>query len=177
MTMNPLFQKGADPQRTLPYYHTTVKAEWIDSNNHMAVPYYHVIMNDAAWHAAESWDYGVGYHTRTQRTSFILEMHLNYLRELMLGDPVVATVRIAGLDEKRMVLYYEVYNERDNYLAATGEALGISVDMATRRVIPFEAALHQRLKAAHDVHRAMEPPPQTSILRIGPAGLEKAVLP
>ena len=168
---------NVDLLRALPRYRTEVKAEWIDSNQHMAVPYYHVIMNEAAWHTAEHWDFGVDYRIRTQKTSFILEMHLHYLRELMLGDPVIATVRIAGLDDKRMHLYYEIYNERGNYLAATGEGLGISVDMATRRVVPFEPALRQRLQTAFEAHRRIEPAPQTSVLRIGSAGLERAVLP
>ena len=166
-----------DRTSVLPVYRTTIKAEWIDSNDHMAVPYYHVIMNDAAWHASESWGYGVEYRTQCGQTSFVLEMHLRYLRELKVGDPVSATVRIAGMDDKRMVFYYEVHNERDDYLAATGEALVISVGMATRRVVPFDAELHQRLSSIHEWHRTIEPPPQTGILKIGAAGLERAALP
>ena len=104
-------------------------------------------------------------------------MHLYYHRELMLGDPVSATVRIVGIDDKRMHMYYEVWNERDNYLAATGEGLGISVDMTTRRVMPFEAELQQRLNNAFEAHRRIDPQPQTSVLRIGPAGLVRATLP
>ena len=176
-TFNSPSAPDTDLLRSLPSYRTEVKAEWIDSNQHMAVPYYHVIMNEAAWHAAECWDFGVDYRMRTQRTSFIVEMHLYYHRELMLGDPVSATVRIVGIDDKRMHMYYEVWNERDNYLAATGEGLGISVDMTTRRVMPFEAELQQRLNNAFEAHRRIDPQPQTSVLRIGPAGLVRATLP
>ena len=161
----------------LPGYRTEVKAEWIDTNQHMAVPYYHVVMNEAAWYASECWDFGVAYRVRTQKTSFILEMHLRYLRELALGDPLIATVRIAGLDDKRMHIYYEIWNDRESYLAATGEALGISIDMRTRRVTPFEPELHRRLTVAYEAHRLIQPYPQTSMLRLGPAGLERATLP
>ena len=168
----------ADRERmcTLTPYRTAIKPEWIDSNQHVAVPYYHVIMNDAAWYASESWDYGVHYRERTQKSSFILEMHLRYLRELKLGDTVLAFVRINGLDEKRMLIYYEIFHEGEGYLAATGEALGISVDMQTRRVVPFDTELHQRLSLVFDAHRQITPAPQTSILRLGPNGLERAAL-
>ncbi len=164
---------------TLPRYCTDVRPEWIDLNRHMGVAYYHVIMNAAAWHASEYWDFGVDYRTRTGQSSFILEMHARYLRELKLGDPVDTTVRILGLDGKRMHLWYEISNARDHYVAATGEALIISIDTATRRVIPFAPELHWRLSAARDAHRAIGTAPGALgpfMLRLDHNGFERATL-
>ncbi len=164
------------PQYSLPRYHTAVKPEWIDLNQHMGVAYYHVIMNEAAWQVVEQWDFGEDYRTRTRQTSFILEMHARYLRELNLGDPIAATVRVLGLDDKRMHLWYEIFNERENYLAATGEAMIISVDAESRRVIPFAPDLHGRLTAVHEAHRALPPVSGPCMIRLGPEGLKRAVL-
>ena len=169
-------QNTAEPPYVLPRYRTVVAPEWIDPNNHLAVPYYHVIMNDAAWHASESWDYGVDYRTRTGQTTFVVEMHLRYLRELKLGDPVAATVRILGLDDKRLHVGYEVFHDGEGYLAATGEGLNICVDSSTRRTTPFEPALHQRLTKILAKHCTLPPLPGPSLLRIGPAGFERATL-
>ena len=169
-------QNTAEPPYVLPRYRTVVAPEWIDPNNHLAVPYYHVIMNDAAWHASESWDYGVDYRTRTGQTTFVVEMHLRYLRELKLGDPVAATVRILGLDDKRLHVGYEVFHDGEGYLAAMGEGLAICVDTRTRRTAPFESTLRERLTKIFDTHRTLPPLPEPSLLRISPAGFERAAL-
>ena len=160
----------------LPHYRTEVRPDWIDLNQHMGVSYYHLIMNAAAWHASEYWDFGVDYRTRTSQSSFILEMHARYLRELKLGDPVDTTVRILGLDDKRMHLWYEISNARDNYLAATGEALIISTDTRTRRVTPFAPDLHQRLSKAHAAHQALGAAPGPFMLRLDANGFKRASL-
>ncbi|MCK9283189.1 MAG: thioesterase family protein [Rhodocyclaceae bacterium] len=168
---------AADRLRSLPGYRTEVLPAWIDPNQHMGVAYYHVIMNEAGWHAAGYWDFGLDYRLRTQQTTFILEMHARYLRELNLGDSILATVRMLGLDDKRMHLWYEIFNEREGYLAATGEGLIISVDANTRRVVPFAPELHRRLTAACEAHRALpEAPTGPFLIRIGANGLERATL-
>ena len=164
------------PSTPFPFYCTEVKPEWADFNRHMGVAHYHTIMNEAAWHVVEGWDFGVDYRTRSGRTSFILEMHARYLRELHVGDPIRCTVRILGIDAKRMHLWYEIFNSREDYLAATGEALIVSVVAGTRRVAPFEAELRARLEAVHRAHAAAAPPPEPRLLRLGPAGLERARL-
>lgn len=175
---DPIFDSlsAADRLLTLPHYRTEVKPDWIDLNQHMGVAYYHVIMNAAAWHASEYWDFGVDYRTRTSQSSFILEMHARYLRELKLGDPVDTTVRILGLDDKRMHLWYEISNARDNYVAATGEALIISTDTRTRRVTPFAPNLHQRLSSARAAHQTLGAASGPFMLRLDQTGFKRATL-
>ncbi len=118
-----------------------VRPEWIDINGHMNVAYYTLAFDeavDALWAS-----FGITeQHIRDKGSStFAVESHILYLRELKLDDPYVVTAQILAYDEKRIHQFQRLYHDADGYLAATAEWMNLHVDMATRSVAPWPDAV------------------------------------
>jgi len=114
-----------------------VLPEWIDFNDHMNVAYYVLAFDqgvDALWN-----EFGITEeHVREMRSStFAVEAHISYKRELNLDDPFIVTAQILAFDEKRIHQFQRLYHAESRYLAATAEWMTLHVDLETRRVAPW----------------------------------------
>jgi len=114
-----------------------VLPEWIDFNDHMNVAYYVLAFDqgvDSLWI-----EFGItADHVREMKSStFAVEAHITYQRELNLDDPFIVTAQILAFDEKRIHQFQRLYHARDGYLAATAEWMNLHVDLETRRVAPW----------------------------------------
>lgn len=114
-----------------------VLPEWIDVNNHMNVAYYVLAFDqgvDALWSR-----FGItNDHIREMKSStFAVEAHVVYRRELRLDDPYIVTAQILAFDDKRIHQFQRLYHAQDHFLAATAEWMNLHVDLNTRRVAPW----------------------------------------
>ena len=114
-----------------------VLPEWIDVNDHMNVAYYVLIFDqavDALWAS-----FGItGEHIREyQSSTFAVETHVIYRRELKLDEPYFVTAQILAFDDKRIHQFQRLYHADDHHEAATAEWMNLHVDLATRRVAPW----------------------------------------
>jgi acyl-CoA thioester hydrolase len=130
----------------LPVLHReTVRPEWIDYNGHMNVAYFVLAFDyavDALWAALGIDD---AYRERSGCSTFAVESHVTYQREMKLGEEMLFSVQLLGYDEKRIHHFYRMYHAREGYLAATCEWLNLHVDLSMRRVAPMPEAFQQRL--------------------------------
>ena len=141
-------------------YRDVVRAEWIDQNDHMNVGYYLVVFDYAtdeffAWvglDAAHRAAHGI--------TTFCLEAHVTYHREVCLGDPLRFTTRLLAHDAKRIHYLHAMYHATEGWLAATNELLSLHVDRNTRRSAPMASAIQARLAAIQRAHDVLPRPPQ-----------------
>ncbi len=118
-----------------------VLPEWIDLNNHMNVAYY-VLAFDYA--VDELWDrFGItDDHIKEMNSStFAVESHVIYRREMTLDEPYFVTAQILAFDEKRIHQFQRMYHAEEQYLAATAEWMNLHVDLTTRRVAPWPAEI------------------------------------
>lgn len=114
-----------------------VLPEWIDVNDHMNVAYY-VLAFDRG--VDSLWDrFGItDEHIREMNSStFAVEAHIMYRRELKLDDPFIVTAQVLAFDNKRIHQFQRLYQAEENYLAATAEWMTLHVDLTTRRVTPW----------------------------------------
>lgn len=137
---------------------TVVRPEWIDHNGHMNVGYYHVAFDQAAddfflW-------FGLTPEIRQAHGSstFALESHLHFHREVRLGDPLRFESRLIDVDAKRIHFYSEMYHATEGFLAATYESLSIHMDMRTRKTAPMPEPLAKRLAEVLAEHRQLPRP-------------------
>jgi acyl-CoA thioester hydrolase len=134
-------------------YRDVVRPEWIDHNHHMNMGYYLVVF-DYATDAWLSWLGLDGAHReRHQITTFCLEAHVTYHREVRAGDPLRFTTRLLGHDAKRIHYFHEMWHAEDGYLAATNELMSLHVAGSSRRAAPMAPEVLARLalvQAAHD---------------------------
>jgi acyl-CoA thioester hydrolase len=129
-----------------------VRPEWIDYNGHMNVGYYHVAFDIAAEVFFQFLGFTPEFRRRHDGTTFALESHLNFLREVKEGDALRFEARLLDFDAKRIHFYQEMFHAADGFLAASCESLSAHVSEAMRRTAPMPSALLERLaqiKAAH----------------------------
>lgn len=111
-----------------------VKPEWIDANGHMNVAYYVLAFDlavDALW---EGFGITSEYIANSYGSTFAVESHITFQRELMEGDPYFVTAQILAYDDKRIHQFQRLYHAEEHFLAATGEWLNLHVDLESRRV-------------------------------------------
>ncbi|MDJ0947645.1 MAG: thioesterase family protein [Alphaproteobacteria bacterium] len=135
-----------------------VRPDWIDYNGHMNVAFY-VLAFD---HATDAFFDFIGldeaYRETQNASTFAVESHVCYLRELHEGDPMRFTTQLLGFDAKRLHYFHRMYHAEGGYLAATLESLSLHVDMATRRVAPMPDAIFDRLARIHEAHAGLPRP-------------------
>ena len=132
----------------------TVLPDWIDYNGHMNVAYYVMVFDRAteAFHASVGIDDS---YRRAGHSTFAVEHHIAYLRELHAGARIACATRLTGLDDKRLTLFQELTDEGSGTLAATCEMLALHIDFVARKAVPFPAELHARLDKVLAAHRAV----------------------
>jgi len=138
----------------------SIRPEWIDYNGHMNVAWYVLIFDhgvDGLW---DELGLDAAYRERSGGTTFAVECHLNYLRELREGDPVAVTVQLLAWDAKRIHQFQRMYHAGEGWLAATCEWMNLHVDSASRRVSPWPEEVLGRLAAVADRHRGAPWPEQ-----------------
>lgn len=114
-----------------------VLPEWIDVNGHMNVAYYVLAFDlgvDALWSRFGITDE----HIRENLSStFAVESHVTWRKELHEGDPYIVTAQILAMDAKRIHQFQRMYHAEEGFLAATAEWMNLHVDLASRRVAPW----------------------------------------
>ena len=144
----------------LPIHRETVHPDWIDYNGHMNVAYYNLAFDHAVDQLFDLIDIGVDYAKRTNQSTFVAESRVNYIQEVIEGDPLSFTLQLLDWDQKRLHYFIRMYHGTDGYLVATSEQLSLHVDLSTRRTSPLPAAVQQRLAAMMASHGDLERPEQ-----------------
>ncbi len=143
-----------------------VRPEWIDDNGHFNMGYY-VVAFDLA---TDAWldHIGLSASERAQSgaTTFTLESHVNYLRELREAAPLRFTTRLLAFDQKRIHYFHEMLHATEGFLAATNELMSLHVKLATRRAAPMAPEVLARLADVLSRHETLPVPPQVG-RRIG----------
>jgi acyl-CoA thioester hydrolase len=122
-----------------------VRPEWIDINGHMNVAYYVLAFDKAVDDLWARFGITDEYIRSGAGTTFAVECHVTYQRELREGDPYRVTSEILAYDEKRIHQFQRMYHAEEKFLSATAEWMNLHVDLETRRVSPWPASVLQAL--------------------------------
>jgi acyl-CoA thioester hydrolase len=115
-----------------------VKPDWIDYNGHMNMGFYLVAFDHVA--TDNFFDYlgiGVEHKQTAGKSTFSLASNIDFIGEVMEGDPLRFTSQLVDFDHKRLHFMHCLYHANQGYLAATNENLGMYIDMSTRRSTTF----------------------------------------
>jgi acyl-CoA thioester hydrolase len=138
----------------------TVLPEWIDANNHMNVAWYVLAFDlgiDGLW---DQFGITADYMRQTDGSTFAVECHISYQRELLLGDPYVITGQILAFDEKRIHQFQRLYHAEKNFVAATAEWMNLHVDLKSRRVSPWPASILENIGRFAQAQTELSLPPE-----------------
>ena len=135
----------------------TVLPEWIDYNGHMNVSYYVLAFDQGVDAFMELIGISPANIEQRQTSTFTLEMHVNFLHELRLGDPLRLNCQLLDFDTKRVHYFLHMHHAEDDYLAAVSEQIMVHVDLETRRSSEFpddvRLALTNLMSTHHDLPR------------------------
>jgi acyl-CoA thioester hydrolase len=135
-----------------------VRPEWIDYNGHMNVGYYHVAFDIAAEEFFQFLGFTPEFRQLHDSTTFALESHLNFLREVKEGGPLRFEARLLDHDAKRIHFYQEMFHADEGYLAASCESLSAHVNQRARRTAPMPQELIERLGRIKEAHATLPRP-------------------
>jgi acyl-CoA thioester hydrolase len=146
-----------------------VEPAWIDYNGHMNMAYYNLVFDQALDVVFDELGIGAAYVRDGGGSCFTVEIHVTYIQELKLGDPMRLTFQLLDWDEKRLHFFGAMYHAQEGYLAATSEQLSLHVDMTTRKAGPLPPAAQQRIAEMMQSHRHLDVPDQVGhVMRIPP---------
>jgi len=135
-----------------------IEPHWIDHNGHLNMAYYNVIMDESVGDLFRLMGLGPTYRKERNGSTMTAECHVRYLREVHLGDPLQVSMRLLGVDEKRIHFFEELRHATEGWLSATSENVGLHIDMSVRRVAPFPPDIAERLRAVADAHARLPRP-------------------
>jgi len=137
----------------LDYSQLTILPEYIDANGHMNVGYYMLLFDralDLAWARLGIYSGQIlarGYST------FALQSHLHYKRELRLGDALDFDILLLNYDAKRVHYLMRMLHRQERWVAATCEQLSICMNVNTRRSTAWPAEALAGVAALHAAHQ------------------------
>ncbi len=139
---------------------TEIKPEWIDFNGHFNAGYYFVVFDDAV----TDWTRFIGldddHRAANKVTTFSVEGHLTFERELQEGDPIEIRTQLLGWDPKRVHCIHFMHHRDEGWLAAANELMSMHSSPETPRGAPMAPEGQERLAAIEAVHSQLPAPPQ-----------------
>ncbi|MGI9658992.1 MAG: thioesterase family protein [Gaiellaceae bacterium] len=141
-------------------YRRHVLPEWIDFNGHFNAGFYAVVFDDAIMSFLAFLGLTDSHRDRHNVTTFGLEAHITYERELKLDDPIRITGQLLDHDAKRIHGIQMMYHDESGELAATSEFISMHIDRETRRSAPMAPELLARLSDVANAHSELPRPAQ-----------------
>ena len=122
-----------------------VKKEWTDYNGHMNLAFY-IHLFDTGWEVMlNKFDMGEQAAKTEKKTTFAVESHTTYDKEVKEGDEVDINLLFLDIDNKRLVYKLEMTHKDEKYRAATTEVCSLYVDLSKRKVAEFEPLKKQKI--------------------------------
>ena len=133
----------------------SVDPAWIDYNGHMNMAYYSLIFDNCLDYVLDNIGIGAEYTKTAGGSCFVLEVQVNYLQELLQGDPVQVTFQLLDWDAKRLHFFQNMYHAEIGYLAATSEQVSLHVNMEGRRAAAFPENIQEKLTQLMASHESL----------------------
>ncbi|WP_437881193.1 thioesterase family protein [Pseudomonas sp. LRF_L74] len=146
---------------TLPTYETTIKAEWVDYNDHLRDAFYLLVCSYASDALMDLIGLDEQGRAATGHTLFTLEAHIVYLAEAKRGERLAVHTHLLERDGKRLHLLYSLLHKDSGRLLAVSEQLLMNIDSQRGKSAPFAASVSQLIDAtfanqhaspAHEYH-------------------------
>ncbi len=139
-------------------YRAEVLPAWVDYNGHMSDAFYLWAFGLAGDELLRFIGVDDGY--RAAGCSFYTaETHLNYFKEMHVGEALRVDTQLVGCDEKRLHLFHRMYDASDT-LVATNETMLLHVATGPAKAAAMPTALLERLAPIWTAHKDLPRPKQ-----------------
>jgi acyl-CoA thioester hydrolase len=149
-----------EPAVAAPFVSSVMRVEpaWIDYNGHLNMAYYNVLFDRAVDEVYELLGLGLRYVETTRHSTLTAEVHVRYLRELLVDAPVRVTFQLLGFDAKRMHYFEQLFHAEEGWLSATSENMALNVDMTAKKTAAFPDNVMAKLAGMKVAHAALPIP-------------------
>ncbi len=137
-----------------------IKRDWIDYNGHMNVAYYVLVFDNATDALLDYLGMDEDYRKKTGFTTYVLEAHVTYDRELKENDPVRVETQLLDFDAKRLHYFSQMFHGAEGFLAATTEIMLMHIDSRGPKAAPMTDDVLERVESVMAAHRELPRPPQ-----------------
>ena len=147
-------------------YRAVIPDSFRDENDHMNVMWYVHLFDQAAGGFFQLFGIDRAYCEANRASTFALEQHVRYLREVRIGQAVTVRSRAVARSAKRFHFVQFLVIDETGELAATEEAVGTHMDMRLRRTAPMPpqiSAAYDRILEEHA--RLPWPAPLCGVMR------------
>jgi carnitine 3-dehydrogenase len=151
------WKKGRKIDAPLKLWKSEVQPAWVDYNNHMSDAFY-------LWAFGEATDafyryIGVDEAYRSHGATFInAETHVNFYKEMRVGDPMSFETQILGLDRKRVHIFHRMLHGRTKDVVSVNDLMLLHVDTKKGKAAPMPDGIYAALDAIWKVHKNMKKP-------------------
>lgn len=163
-------QPASDGEPAAPFIGltTTIKPEWIDFNGHFNAGYYMVVFDDAVGPWMDFVGLTKPFRAEHDVTTFSVEGHITYEREVREGEPIEVRTQLLGWDQKKIHCINLMHHATEGWLAATNELMSLHISNETRRAAPMHESVQARLREIEATHSRLDVPPQVGrVIGIG----------
>lgn len=108
-----------------------------DDFGHMNSRFYMARFSDGAGHLWQALGMDKRHMQEKRRGTVVLEMRLNYVREVASGAMLVVKSTLTRAEGKTLTFAHFMFDAETGLLAATGEAVAIMLDLDARRTVAF----------------------------------------
>jgi acyl-CoA thioester hydrolase len=149
-----------EPVFFAPFVSSVMRVEpaWIDHNGHLNMAYYNVLFDRAVDEVLELIGCGAEYVKTRRHSYFTAEVHVRYLRELRVDDPVRVTFQLLACDAKRVHFFEQLFHAADGWVSATSENMALHVDMTAGKTTAFPPDIAARLAKMKSAHAELPVP-------------------
>jgi acyl-CoA thioester hydrolase len=155
-----LDRRNPEPAFFAPFVSSVMRVEpgWIDYNGHLNMAYYNVLFDRAVDEVYELLDLGLAYVETTKHSTFTAEVHVRYLRELLVDAPVRVTFQLLAYDTKRLHYFEQLFHAEEGWLSATSENMALNVNMVAKKTAAFPDNVMERLALMQAAHGKLPVP-------------------
>ena len=141
-------------------YSVVVPPDYTDGNGHLNIARYMQLHSDGGWAYFARFGLSEESAAAGGPTTFDVEHHVVYRREVLAGQEVSVHVRLVDRSETALHSIQFLVNRSTGEIANTHEAVSLSVALRTRSVAPIPAQLTRALDARLEQDRALpwQPP-------------------
>ena len=135
-----------------------VEPEWIDYNGHMNVAYYLLAFDKVVDEFNNKLGLGPDYKKDTNKTTFALESHIVWIKEMLLGERINFTIQLLDHDKKRIHLFITMLHNEGNIEVATYEVLSMHIDLTTKKSCAFPEKIQKKIETIMNNQRNINKP-------------------
>ena len=138
----------------------TVLPQWVDYNGHMSESCFLLVFGDSSDAFFRFIGIDESYRDQGGMSLYTVETHIHNIREASEGEPLILTLQLLDVDEKRVHIFHSMFHAGSGELLATGEQMLLHVDMKAGRAAPMPNWLLEHVQAIHAAHGVLPRPAQ-----------------